>query len=164
MKQYSSFDKKTSLDLIGTIGGSEYMHLICSLTKFLMLFNLFERSFLNNGQNWYEVPQNYEIDETEITNELNFFKDRYYKDGKETSIFRSFKIYHKDEIKKNFKNRTNIFDTLLRISYQFRNNLYHGYKHICGLNKYDDCFRQINNFMIKVIQYAKEKDKKNDIK
>ena len=158
MKELSKFNKETSINLIQSICNDENeISLVCSLSKFLMLFNLFEKNFLKDLGNWYEVPQNYEIDETEITNEFNFFKDRYYKDGKETSIFKGLNIYKKWEIKKNFKEDNNKFETLLRISYMFRNNLYHGYKHILDLKKYEECFEKINGFMIKIISDANTK-------
>ncbi|MBO7526384.1 MAG: hypothetical protein J6T74_00635 [Clostridia bacterium] len=156
-------NKTESLYLIDTMSIAGHERLKESLIKMLMLFNLFECVYLKdkiNDTDKYAIIDKYTMDESLIIKEFNFFKERYYNNGNFTNNFKTLNFGKdlKQKIGNSFIANNEKLFALTRIAYKFRNNLYHGHKHICELEKYETCFENINSFLIKFLKNAKEKD------
>lgn len=147
--------------LINQLSGNEE-GLRSTITKFVYYFNLFESYLYENSiKHWYEFFDRYTIDESLINEHFNFFYKRYVEKNKVNDKFNGFKKYVKrpylEELKNDLINKQNKSKSVLSISYYFRNNLYHGHKAICELEKYNDCFQKITDFLLKIMKNAKEK-------
>lgn len=149
--------------LIQSMLSNNYDKVKNSLVQMVMLFNLFEKVFLSNktrDEDKYCIIDRYVIqDENIIHDEYEFFKNRYYINGRFTSEFYSLHLNKNlwGKVGKYFEDNENKLFLLFRIVYQIRNNLYHGYKHICELEKYLECFENINSFLLKFIKNANKK-------
>ncbi|GHV28801.1 hypothetical protein FACS1894167_06820 [Synergistales bacterium] len=54
-------------------------------------------------------------------------------------------------------------EVVLKISYRFRDNLYHGNKEYDEINSYSTCFKKINEFVKLLLQDIENSDYLNDM-
>ena len=149
-----------------------------TLLKFVMLFNVFEHNELKNEignkQNLSELSKKYneikKIDKKIIKDFLDFFTIRYIKNGELTDDFNNlFRDFEKcdDEISllKSYTGKIDDYQNLmflsLRISYRFRDNLYHGNKVLSTLSENKECFEKINVFLFSVLKQLHDKEDVN---
>lgn len=148
--------------LINELSGNE-KGLRSTIVKFVCYFNLFE-SYLSERDidHWYDFFDRYTIDENLINEYFDFFYKRYVESNNVNDKFNGFKKYVKkaylEELKSDLINKQNKSKSVLSISYYFRNNLYHGHKAICALEKYNECFEKITDFLLKIMKNVKEKN------
>ena len=144
------------------ISDDEKDNLKSSIIKFVCYFNLFE-SYLNERgiDHWYDFFDKYTVDESLINKYFEFFYKRYVKDDEVNDQFNSFygvvKENYLNQLKNDLIQKQNKPKSVLSISYYFRNNLFHGHKAICQLKKYVACFEKITEFLLKIMENAKEK-------
>lgn len=147
--------------LINELSGNE-KGLRSTIVKSVCYFNLFE-SYLyeNNIKHWYEFFNKFTIDESMINEYFEFFYNRYVDNNNVNEKFNGFYGLVKDNYLSQLKNdliqKQNKSKSVLSISYYFRNNLYHGHKAICELDRYEQCFGKITDFLLKVMESSKEK-------
>lgn len=147
--------------LINELSGNE-KGLRSTIIKFVCYFNLFE-SYLceNNIEHWYKFFNKYTIDESLINEYFEFFYNRYVEKNKVNDNFNGFSKYVKEpyleELKNDLIQKQNKSKSILSISYYFRNNLYHGHKSVCELDRYEQCFGKIIDFLSKIMESSKEK-------
>lgn len=147
--------------LINELSGNE-KGLRSTIVKSVCYFNLFE-SYLyeNNIEHWYEFFNRYTLDESLINDHFDFFYKRYVESNNVNDKFNSFYGFVKENYLNQLKNdliqKQNKSKSVLSISYYFRNNLYHGHKAICELEKYNECFEKITDFLLKIMKNAKQK-------
>lgn len=168
INQLCEYNNKSNEDKKKTNGNKDILNennekLKSKIVKFVCYFNLFENYlYENNIDHWYEFFNKYTIDESLINEHFDFFYDRYIENNIVNDNFNSFSKYVKREYLEKLKNdlikKQNKSKSVLSISYYFRNNLYHGHKAICELNRYEQCFEKITDFLLKVLKHAKEKN------
>lgn len=134
-----------------------------SVIKLVCYFNLFECYLSELGiDHWYNFHKKYKVNDDVLNNFFDFFYKRYLDNNVTNKNFTGLCEYVKDEYKKNLENnlkqKKNKLKTLLSISYYFRNNLYHGHKALCELDKYTTCFEKISETLKIVMENAKEKN------
>ena len=131
------------------------------ITQILLLFNIFENCFERNKKNEKKkiisFSKNFSDDIAEPF--FSFFKKRYVTNNIINNSFSDLFFYINNErennpvkdwekkIKENLINNTEKVFTVFSICYRFRNNIFHGNKHICLLKDYIDCYENIINFM-----------------
>lgn len=168
INQLCEYNDKSNEDKNKTNGNKNILsenneELKSKIVKFVCCFNLFE-SYLyeNNIEHWYEFFNRYTLDESLINGHFNFFYKRYVESNNVNDKFNGFKKYVKkaylEELKSDLINKQNKSKSVLSISYYFRNNLYHGHKAICELEKYNECFEKITDFLLKIMKNVKEKN------
>jgi len=136
---------------------------LTSIFYFALIWNLFEKNCCGgNAQiNTHapEIADRYADKILELPSIWTYFQTRYVHDGKTTDIFNSFTFKPRD--KKNVVKKTLLADstssnqekieTLLRIAFRLRNNLYHGEKDVSRLYDQNENFRQINSLLMALV-------------
>ena len=139
-----------------------------NIAKIVYLFNIMEQHFSYDTNNKIIVflnGNNISNASPIINKAFMFFKNRYITYGKINKQFDDlFKNKDSDD-EKSLKTillnsyKCNITEKLkanLIIAYRFRNNIFHGNKNICELNKFNDCYLILIEFLhdiLKVITF-----------
>jgi hypothetical protein len=139
-----------------------------TLLKFVFLFNIFEstlftkeeRGFtaikricsdLKKEDSWFKIRdykeygdffvKRYLIDRTHRIEDLNFEKDEY-REAVEKAL---------EKLRNGSGDNGDLFLCYLVIAYRFRNNLYHGSKAVTKVEKFEECFEQINKLFLRLL-------------
>ena len=131
-----------------------------SIIKFVCYFNLFECFCAErNVDHWYNFHEKYYIKNFYLNEYFDFFYNRYVENNKVNNNYYDLCLYvkdeHKNRLEKYLIQKANKLYVLLSISYYFRNNLYHGYKVLFELEKYEVCFEKITDILKTVIINAR---------
>ena len=136
-----------------------------AIIEFTFLWTLFENALLGNYastericnfvESWQKVG---DLDETQFSNQLAYFRDRYFKKPEFTHYFDGLNLRANDrpEMVKSVLNGENqdavvTVSTILIIIYRFRNNLFHGAKWQDQLRDQFENFSNANYILKKIL-------------
>ncbi|MCX5774201.1 MAG: hypothetical protein NTX05_06290 [Fusobacteria bacterium] len=141
---------------------------LINIYRFLLVWNTFENKLCNNNA---EISKSKDIlrdckfsDKINTLNKeiFNYFKNRYVENGEMNGVFDSFE-FKVENIKSETKvillddNSQEKELALLYIAFRLRKNLVHGEKNVETLYNKNESFKQINIFLINLIDsYQKD--------
>jgi len=138
---------------------------IRSILWFTLVWNLFEKECCNKKANINKHSDAYakypeKFDAQILSGTWGFFHDRYVSNEKVTDIFEIFEFRQgdkKEEVKRillrgNDAIPSEKVETLLRIIFRLRNNLFHGEKDVEELYKQNETFAYANRFLLDIIE------------
>ena len=147
---------------------------IKEILYFTLIWNIFENECCDReakiSTHPKEIAQNINgVSEERINQIFDYFKNRYITNETINKIFRNFSFDKNNtcnEYKKFVKEKLEAqevtlkeqIQSLLYIAFRLRNNLYHGVKDVKKLYEQNENFRQINIFLMEIIDnYSKIK-------
>lgn len=160
-------DWEVNTYLIQSILDNSELDLSKALVNLVLLFNSFE-----SKTKWYRYIEKFDLEKIYYLEIFNYFKRRYVTDNKINEKFNGlfrdsyFSPDNLDENDNESRNKKRVIECLLGnnnqdkeklatcliIAYRFRNNIFHGKKHICELENYLGCYKVIielfNNILI----------------
>ena len=145
---------------------------IKEILYFTLIWNIFENKCCDRNAKISTHPrkiaQNINgVSEQKINQIFDYFKNRYIANGTINKIFKDFSFDKNNsfnEYKKFVKEKLEAqkvilkeqIQVLLYIAFRLRNNLYHGVKDVKKLYEQNENFRQINIFLMEIIDnYSK---------
>lgn len=137
---------------------------IQNILYFMLVWNIFENKFENNhakisdskdiAEKLYAVLENNIVD-----NIWNYYVKRYTSNNTINEIFTKFKFNENDNkvfvqnqlLLADKATKKDKIEALLRISFRLRNNLFHGIKKVHKLYNQNNNFKQINMFLMHIL-------------
>lgn len=157
-----------NIDLIDTIYANYEDDLSKAIVNIVLLFNAFE-----SQTQWYKYTKHYHLKTEYYFDIFEKFRKRYVTDGKINENFNNLfrdnvRPYENQEGNHEEENRLRVIDTLLGntdnnedklftclcLSYRFRNNIFHGKKHIAELQDYLECYGWIIDLFKNILKYS----------
>ncbi len=136
---------------------------------FTLVWNIFEKECCNNFARIEQHPKSLaesiqsRIKQTIVDSVFIYFKNRYFPNGIMGNKFRTFKFgrnENAENVQKQFVQNSFLdsnptlkdkIESLLYIAFRLRNNLYHGEKDVSKLYEQNENFKQINLFLMDVV-------------
>ena len=137
---------------------------IINIYRFTLIWNLFETKCCNKDAKISKVSEYLENTELNFSSQIilkvwKHFKTRYVKNNDISDSFNSFE-FKNDSIKESVKTilkkenptLSEKLDSLLKICFRLRNNLYHGEKAVEKLYQQNKNFEMANTFLMELIE------------
>ncbi|NCB82579.1 MAG: hypothetical protein EOM38_09305 [Bacilli bacterium] len=136
---------------------------------FTLVWNVFEKECCGNDARIKQHPRSLaesrqsRMEQTIVDSVFIYFKDRYFPNGVMDEKFQTFKFGRNENDRSQYKefvqnklcdsnpSSKDKIQSLLYIAFRLRNNLYHGIKDISILYDQNDNFKQINLFLMEVV-------------
>lgn len=131
------------------------------IKTFSIMWSLFEGRYLDSSANADSIErfiisldEMNKLEIKDISGYLDYFSDRYIKDGETNNKFDNLHLRQNDKptlvrnvLLRETNNTSKIVTALLIIVYRYRNNFFHGIKWEYGFEDQLDNFRQSNNLL-----------------
>lgn len=136
---------------------------------FTLVWNIFEKECCNNFARMEQHPRylaesmQLKMDQVIVDSVFKYFKNRYFPNGRVDTKFETFQFGRTANDGRTYKefvqnklcdispSNNDKIESLLYIAFRLRNNLYHGIKDVSGLYEQNENFKQINLFLMDVV-------------